>query len=94
MSRGRRSIEKEKKSKTQRKITNFSFLTHNSTSPEVLFLIRSGRKRKKKMKEQKSMITVNLCEKLTDFFLLKIHVGIFLSLICMCMCLFFLFQLG
>lgn len=41
------------------------------------------------MREQMLMITVNLCEKLADFFPLKIHDGILLSLICMGVCVFF-----
>ena len=48
-----------------------------------------SKKKERKMREQMLMITVNLCEKLADFFPLKIHDGILLSLICMGVCVFF-----
>lgn len=46
-----------------------------------------GGKKEMKMREPKLMTTVNLCQKLTGFFPLKIHVGILLSL-CVCVCVF------
>lgn len=91
----KRSTDTGKKVENKENVQTLHFL---HTTPHKLrgFIpnMEYSRKKERKMREQKLMITVNLCEKLTDFFPLKIHDGILLSLICMGMCVFFLFQLG
>lgn len=44
----------------------------------IPFNMEYSKKKERKMREQMLMITVNLCEKLADFFPLKIHDGILL----------------